>query len=307
MACYHPLRAFRSSEQNPSGKRSLTFNEAQAYTSEKLSIPCGQCIGCRLERSRTWAVRMTHEKSLHRNNCFITLTYSNENLPNGANLKVEDFQKFMKRLRKKFYPEKIRFFHCGEYGENLYRPHYHAILFGIDFTDKYHWTTINEQKYYRSQTLETLWPQGQSMIGDVTWQSAAYVARYITKKVTGKNAEGHYRYFVNENNEYEMQKPEYTTMSRRPGIGYEWYKKYKTDCFPHDFLVLNGKQFKPPKYYLNKLEIDHNTQWLTVGMEREYNAHKQLDNNSPERLKTRETIQQKKLEKLKRNYDNGHT
>ena len=118
---------------------------------------------------------------MYDDNCFITLTYSNQHIPADGSLDVRVFQKFMKRLRKRF-GDGIRFYHCGEYGSLLGRPHYHACLFNFDFPDKYLWKENNGQKLYRSPSLEELWPYGYSSIGTVTFESAAYVARYILKR-----------------------------------------------------------------------------------------------------------------------------
>ncbi|NDG53470.1 MAG: replication initiation protein [Flavobacteriia bacterium] len=189
---------------------------------------------------------------MHDKSCFITLTFNEEELgkrENPSSVDVRDFQLFMKRLRKKHKNKKIRFFHCGEYGEEKYRPHYHAIIFGIDFDDKYLWQTRNKQKHYRSPKLEKLWPYGNIIIGDVTFTSCAYVARYIMKKQKGKNANEDYHNPLTG----EVINSEYCTMSRKPGIGYEWFKKYKTDVYPNDYCVINGKKIRPPRYYDNLL------------------------------------------------------
>ena len=234
MPCFSPLSGCYSSIVNPSGKRSVVFEVSKADISKGIvQVPCGRCIGCRLERSRQWAVRCVHEAQLHKDNCFITLTYSPENVPKDSSLHLEHFQKFMKRLRKYIFTEVqkvnflismmsvdtgrvigyvpsqgVRFFHCGEYGELLSRPHYHACLFGFDFSDKVLWSTRGGVRLYRSKVLEKLWTFGFSTIGDVTFESAAYVARYCTKKITGDEADKH----------YNGRSPEYVTMSRRPCI-----------------------------------------------------------------------------------------
>lgn len=187
---------------------------------------------------------------MHDKSCFITLTFNDEELgkrENPSSVDVRDFQLFMKRLRKKH--KGIRFFHCGEYGEKNKRPHYHALIFGYEFPDRKLWKTQNKQKYYRSEELEKLWPYGHIVIGEVTFTSCAYVARYIMKKQKGKNAETHYYNPTTG----EVINPEYCTMSRKPGIGYEWFEKYKTDVYPNDYCIINGKKIRPPRYYDNLL------------------------------------------------------
>ena len=158
-----------------------------------LELPCGQCRGCRLERSRQWAMRCLHESSLHDQNSFITLTYDDAHLPEGGTLVYSDFQKFLKRLRKRVGVP-IRFYMGAEYGEKFKRPHYHACIFGFDFPDRiYFKKTSSGEKIYTSKILESLWPYGHSSVGNVTFESAAYIARYCVQKVTGDKATEHYR------------------------------------------------------------------------------------------------------------------
>lgn len=149
-------------------------------------VPCGQCIACRLEYSKQWAIRCVHESEMYANNCFITLTYSSEHLPPENSLLHYDFQNFLKRLRKKFGTN-ISYFMCGEYGESKGRPHYHACLFGLDFGDKkFKGTNDQGNERYSSKTLTDLWGKGHTELGSVTFESAAYCARYITKKLQAK-------------------------------------------------------------------------------------------------------------------------
>lgn len=248
MTCYHPIKAYRSKSLTASGKRQLVFVEKES-NGDTLEISCGQCRGCRLDRSRVWAVRISNEASLYNENCFITLTYAPEHLPPGGSLVVSDYQKFMKRLRK-FYGKqgkKIRFFQCGEYGERFSRPHYHACLLNFDFPDKVLYRRSERgDNIYRSASLESLWPFGRSEIGAVTFESAAYVARYIMKKVTGPLAADHYC----------GRQPEYTTMSRRPGIGAPWFERFSSDVYNHDVLVIRGGiKVPPPRFYNNQYEV----------------------------------------------------
>lgn len=291
MPCYRPIQAWRSRDVNPTGKRSLVFKRTAGYQDLAVDVPCGQCIGCRLERSRQWAIRCVHEASLHDENCFLTLTYDDEHLPSDGSIDVVHYQKFMKRLRKKYPSRKIRFFHCGEYGEKGNRPHYHAILFNFDFPDKELFKMAGDNRLYTSRILENLWGMGHCIIGDVTFQSAAYVARYITKKVTGSDAESH----------YQGRKPEYITMSRRPGIGSDWFKKYKSDVYPGDFVVINGKKVHPPKFYDNLLSDDENMRYKAL---RKANAELHAENNTERRLRVRETVKESKAAQLKRSLEN---
>jgi len=184
-------------------------------------------------------------------NCFITLTYAPEHLPKDKSIEKRTLQLFIKRLRKHLKGKEIKFYACGEYGDKKGRPHYHACIFGHDFKDKvlFRFNNSGDNKgyvkqginspLYTSPTLERLWRFGFSTIGEVTIESAGYVARYILKKITGEKA----------NEYYQNKTPEFALMSRRPGIGKKWFKKYHTDVYPKDFFTINGVKCKPPRYY----------------------------------------------------------
>ena len=306
MACYHPLTAYQTSD------RSIVWREQKGIdVVRQLSLPCGQCVGCRLERSRQWAIRCMHEASLHDQNCFITLTYSDEHVPKDMSLHYEHFQLFMKRLRKKYPDKRIRFYMAGEYGEKFDRPHFHACIFGFDFPDKKYFRRLSSGSHiYRSQDLEGLWPYGYSSIGDVNFQSAAYVARYIMKKINGKprldkdgnwiDPEDHYRYCDLETGELMQRTPEFNKMSLKPGIGFNWYKKYMTDVYPHDYVIVNGKKCKPPRYYDKNFEKDLPDEFEMLQFARELEARSRYEDNTPDRLAVKEQVTLAKLSKLKR-------
>lgn len=245
-----------------------------------------------------------HEASLYEDNCFITLTFNEESLQareNPNTVDVTDFQKFMKRLRKK-YGKGIRFFHCGEYGDKYGRPHYHACIFNHDFDDRRLYSVRDEVRLYTSESLQELWPFGFSSVGDVTFDSAAYVARYIMKKVNGKNAWHHYSDIDFDTGEIiNQRRPEYTTMSRRPGIGKGWYDLYKKDLYPHDRVVMNGVKMNVPKFYDKQLEKENPYQLEDLKAERVENAKLYQEDNTPERLRVKERIKQRKLNQLPRN------
>ena len=179
----------------------------------------------------------------------MTLTYNNNNLPLDGSVHKTEMQKFMKRLRRKIEPVKVRFFGCGEYGEKLGRPHYHLCLFGYDFPDKQiHYARKRGKRHtdllYVSEMLSEIWKKGFTTIGEVNIQTAGYVARYVTKKITGKKAPKH----------YQKKNPEFALMSRMPGIGASWLDKYETDVYPKDYHVINGRKVRPPRYYDSLLE-----------------------------------------------------
>ena len=296
MPCYHPIAAYQTVDGQ------VVFSERRYFDiSRTLSLPCGQCVGCRLERSRQWAMRCLHEAKLHENNCFITLTYSDEHLPNDRSLHYRDFQLFMKKLRKKF-GSKIRFYMCGEYGEKFDRPHFHACIFGFDFPDRKYWKqTGSGSKLYRSAELEKLWKYGFSSIGDVNFESAAYVARYIMKKVTGQGKhDQHYKFSDLETGEILEKKPEFNKMSLKPGIGYEWFKKFKSDVYPHDYVIINGRKVRPPKYYDLKYSKESPYEWEEVQQKRIVLGKANFEDNTDERLLVKETITKARIQMLKR-------
>ena len=294
LACFNPLVAYRGKIPNPkSGKLPMVFSPRDSCDPDtEVKLPCGRCIGCRLERSRQWAIRCVHEASLYERNCFITLTFAPEHLPKSGSLNKRDFQLFMKRLRKRF-GSGVRYFHCGEYGEKMGRPHYHACLFNFDFDDREHWSTRDGIRLFTSKALQELWPFGFSTIGDVTFESAAYVARYVTKKITGPSAEDH----------YGGKLPEYITMSRRPGIGRPWMDKFSSDVYPHDRVVLRGREMRPPKFYDAIFELANPEGMEEIKFKRESKSKLQAVDNETARLRTREKLQEIKFKCLKRGYE----
>jgi len=284
---------------------SVTFVE-RGRLSASFFLACGQCIGCRLKRSREWAIRCVHEASLNDVNCFLTLTYDEEHVPEGRSLQYSDFQSFMKRLRARFPRVRIRFYMCGEYGEEFDRPHYHALLFGFDFLDKVVLSRSSSGlTYYRSPTLESLWPFGFSSIGAVTFESAAYVARYCMKKVTGSLSDRHYEVVDVETGLISSRTAEFNKMSLKPGIGASWLSRFRSDVYPAGKVIRpGGASFNSPRYYdklferFNAAEGDIEDELLKfrrylVGLE---NAADQTD----ARLAVREKVAAAKLRTLKR-------
>lgn len=310
MPCYHPLSAFRSKTVNAdTGKRSLVFNPREAESPDvRVEISCGQCIGCRLERSKQWAIRCMHETQMHNENCFLTLTYRPEDIPFDGTLVLKHHQNFMKLLRR-LTGRKMRFFHCGEYGEKLARPHYHYLIFGYTFPDKKFWKTVNGYDYYTSKELEKIWGKGFCTLGEANFKTAAYVARYITKKITGDNSLLHYNNIDMLTGEIlNEKKPEYIAMSRRPGIGKKWFDKFTGDVFPSDEVIIktkNGsKKMRVPKYYNLQFEKLHAEEYEQIKFTRQINAEKLKKDNTHERLMVKKEIQLSKFKTLIRKYEN---
>lgn len=253
-----------------------------ASSDAKTEVPCGRCIGCRLERSRQWALRCMHEAKLHEDNCFVTLTYDDANLPRLASglatLRPKDMQDFLKRLRKR-YDHPIRFFQCGEYGDQTFRPHHHALLFGHVFPDQRLRSGDSSQRQYTSSQLDELWGHGFCTIDEVNFATAAYVARYSMKKVTGPLAKDH----------YQGRTPEFLTMSRRPGIATNFFDQFQVEIYNRDSCLVNGREVKPPKFYDNKLQKLDDELHMRIKDARKL-ASAINENNKPARLRVRERI-----------------
>ncbi len=242
-----------------------------------------------------------HESSQHQANCFITLTYDETNLPTSGGLDVTHWQKFAKRLRQRIGP--FRFYHCGEYGDLTARPHYHALIFGHDFLkDRKPYSIRRGNQLYTSEVLTQTWGQGLSVIGELTYESAAYVARYCMKKINGKQQKEHYQTVDTRTGEVYQVKPEYTTMSRRPGIGKAWFDKYVSDVYPSDEVIINGKPARPPRYYDSQYEISNPADLERIKLARVHSGRKHRANNTPARLKTRRTIQQLRSQQFERDF-----
>lgn len=284
MACYHPLKGIVLGANAETGKKNVKivssdFKSPEVDGIEYIQVPCGRCIGCRLKYSRDWAIRCMTELQYHDKACFITLTYDDEHIPvpnkiinpDGSittspvsPLVKRDLQLFFKRLRKKYPDSKIRYFACGEYGSASMRCHYHAILFGVDFTEDrvfYKKSFDNKFNYYTSPTLDSLWHNyddfghdlgqlGYAVVCDVSFDTCAYVARYVTKKKYG--AESHFY------DDLQIP-PEFSVMSRKPGIGRLYFDENVDKIYKYDEIILSdtdgGKRFKPPRYYDKLFDI----------------------------------------------------
>lgn len=257
-----------------------------------------------------------HEAALHEDNCFLTLTYSPELMPKDGSLCVRHFQLFMKRLRWRIGTHRqIKFFHCGEYGERTGRPHYHACIFGYDFPDKVFYKRAGSGDLLFSSSLcDELWAKGFATIGAVTFESAAYVARYVMKKVQyGK--EGRFisvdgvpgRTDVVTGEVLAELQPEYVTMSRGGrdghGVAYDWFQKYGNEVFPADEVIVRGKKARPPRYYSQIYEAAHSLLYSKICRERRKRLRLHDCDNTASRLADREACAKARSTLLKRSVD----
>lgn len=238
MACTRPLEGWYSISGG------FTTKSKDGYMDMPMQVPCGQCMGCRLAKTADWGTRMMHEAQQYEKNSFVTLTYNDEKIPKTGTLRKRDTQLFFKRLRKYIKPNKIRYYLSGEYGDNSKRPHYHAIIFNYWPPDCKTYKKTSAGYLFTSEKLEKIWKNGFVVIGAVTYETACYTASYITKKITGSNSEMH----------YQGKEKEFSLMSRRPGIGYNWYNDYRDETFQHNSVIVNGRERVPPRYYKNKFK-----------------------------------------------------
>lgn len=262
----------------------MTVNDKQAYKilSEDefvslpsaardtvVPVPCGKCMECRLNKSREWATRMMLECRYHQSSYFVTLTYNDATVPvsyfpdpdtgealPSLTLVKRDLQLFMKRLRDRLFRlgrPQIRYYAVGEYGDKTHRPHYHLVIFGLQLDDlEFLKQSALGFPYYRSQLVEDCWPDGYSMVCNVSWQSCAYVARYCTKKLGGDFKEFYSTFNI---------QPEFSVMSRKPGIAYQYYQDHKDEIYRTDELFVQlaegGKTVRPARYFDKLFDLEN--------------------------------------------------
>lgn len=280
MACYSPLRAYRTASGG------VVFQELQRHgDSTPLDLPCGQCIGCRVQRAQDWALRCRHEASLYDASTWVTLTYDDAHLPAGNSLNYRHFQLFMKSLRFQHRGQTIRYYMCGEYGETTQRPHYHACLFNIHFPDQTKHKTVAGKPYYISPTLTKLWPHGSHLIAPLTPQNAQYTALYITEKITGDAGDAHYGDRV----------PPFNRMSLKPAIGSAWLERYIDDMRTTDSIRSDGQSYKPPKFYDRLHKRRYPESYKETQFDREERSWLGTADKTPDRLKDRETCAKARL------------
>lgn len=258
--CTSPLQGWRSRERNESGKRSIVFQAREGFTDRPVDVPCGRCPECKLKKKRDWALRCHHEASLHNENSWFALTYDDQHLPPNGSLRKSDLVSFLKDLRAheqywsqqhKRTERRFKFFACGEYGGDFDRPHYHCLLFGYDFADKRKEAKRGEHYTFDSDTLREIWGKGLTEIGELTFDSISYTAKYAAKR--------------NRIDEESLRhnlgiEPEFLHMSRGGrtgrGIGYNWWQQYGRELRDHDTCILNGHEVGVPTYYdrLNEVQ-----------------------------------------------------
>lgn len=251
MTCYSPVEAFQSPRGGP-----LIFYNKPGY--KQLTVPCNYCIGCKIDRKLQWTTRSVHEAQMHEENSFVTLTYDDEHLPPGFTLVKKDMSDFIKRLRRRidYYSpgHRIKFRGCGEYGDNTYRPHFHILIHGFTPPDLEPYQNVEDYWTYTSDLLDEIWGNGFTVTADVNKSTAAYVNGYLDKKFMYQDYEETHKIVDPRDGKTYIREPEYVTTST--GYGKTWFQEFKTDCYPTDSVVIDGRQVKPPAYYDRLFKID---------------------------------------------------
>jgi len=245
MTCINPRIAYKKTN----GQFTLKKIGDTAPIEKSVLVPCGQCMSCRITYQRQWATRMVHESKMHDQTCFLTLTINDENRRPDHSLDQRHMQLFLKRLRKSLGSKKIVYYYASEYGENTQREHYHAIIFGYMPEDRKQ-VSRNKQgdPLYQSESLNALWKLGHVTIGNFNLTTAEYCAKYVTKMYIGADKENAYSW-VNEDGEVINREPPFQRASTRPALGFSFYDKYKSDMYPHDRVIIDGKPREIPKAY----------------------------------------------------------
>lgn len=271
MACYHPLAGVRVG-QNESGKVKYNITSMSDFAlddfakQDVVQIPCGKCLGCRLDYARRWQNRLLMELMCHDSAWFCTMTYDDSSVPklviedeSGSlvsldNLCKKDVQDFIKRLRDHFPDDHIRYYITGEYGDQTYRSHYHGIIFGLHLRDvqaKVGIKSVNNEQVYYSEEFEKIWSHGMCELGTVTPESTSYVARYVTKKLRNGDKEELYSKGLEK---------EFAVMSRKPAIGRIYFDQYP-NMFDNGnaFLSLPKASVKiyPDRYFKNLINNEN--------------------------------------------------
>lgn len=283
MPCFHPINVPK-----------------KGYVDLRVTVACGRCVGCRIDRARDWQIRLLHESKLHRSSVFVTLTYDDQHLPANRSLVERDMVLFFKRLRKSRPGKHIPMFYCAEYGDRTFRPHYHAIVFGVDFPDKVRHSGQGGNTLYRSDELAKLWGKGFASFGSVTPESCRYVADYVFKRFSGDVADAKYSRVDPETGELYQVVPEYGRMSRRPAIGMRHYEAFRADYFPSDFAVVKGSRRPVPGAYTVKLGQHDPAMHQAIKRRRLSEAMKRRADSTPARLAVREEVARSKIALRKR-------
>lgn len=339
IACYHPLIAWRVGdeiriqggleyEDTTQTPQTLTKMGVNPKIHERLILPCGQCIGCKLEYSRQWADRCYLESKLYETNYWFTLTYDDAHLEPlliqtvdketgevkmTPSLYKKDLQDFLKRLRERWERVHnhtgIRYYGCGEYGTKYHRPHYHVTVFNIEIPDLEVWYQKGGFTTFRSKEIEKLWGNGLVTINRNSWQTSAYTARYMLKKANGAGSKREW--------EETGIVPEFTVCSRKPGIGREYYERHKHEIYSHDgiaYAKMSGSVAtrKPPHYFDKLYKEEFPEDWARVEAERKAAAERsfkyQLVGTTLSRIQynqVRESAKQRTIRALARKMEMG--
>lgn len=270
MSCYFPILAHRLFIDSE-GKWHIKFESRNRvdysirsmrskYGDDLLLLPCGKCLGCKFDKAKDWATRVYCESLYHEKSCFLTLTYDDYHLPKNQDINKENVLDFIKKLRNR--GEAVRYFGCGERGESTSRIHAHLILFGYSPSDlEFYSRGSNGDALYLSATLSQLWDKGHVIVGEVSYKSAGYVARYTTKKIGDDDS--------------------FLICSNRPGIGYRYCMDHGKEIIETGYVYGDfGDSYKAsiPRYFEKLLMDIYPVEWDKLVSSRLYRVKVVEDN-----------------------------
>lgn len=298
MPCYHPqvVYVFKDKKSMSNGHTlvqsdfdyrklkeiKLALGNERSFYNKKLKtieecictdatlIPCGHCVGCSTDISKSWMNRMVLEKEVSSTSYFLTITYDEEHLPSDHMLKKNHLDKFIKDIRNYFKNnydyDNIRYYACGEYGSKTARPHYHMIVYNLPLTSleyeilglgkgvkclfKTVGMSVDNEPLYQFDFLNNIWKKGFVVVGKVTSKSCGYVARYVNKKRMKK--------LPNWLLEKQGIVPEFNCMSRMPGIGEEYYHQNYLKILDNNLnFYIDGQLMSVGRYFEKFLDKFH--------------------------------------------------
>lgn len=293
MPCYRPLTGWNKLGGGLTSRKS-------ASNGSTLTVPCGQCIGCRLDKQRDWTARICHEARLWPVNAWLTITYDEANLPWDQSLNLRHWQLFIKHLRRDLAPRQIRFIAQGEYGDQTGRPHYHAVVFNYSSGDLKIWKPRDGMApIFLAPRLTALWKKGNVFESPFEPGCANYIAAHCVKRLSQEKAEesGLLQRLHLQTGEWITARPEFWVMSRRPGIGAGYFDRYADELWTHDSVILHNREASVPRYYNRLMEEADPERYARLRDARVAEARKpdRRANNTPARLASREQVTKARL------------
>lgn len=300
MACFYPVPAW----ELESGELKFDYHSGLRVR-RALSVPCQRCVGCLFGRVAEWGLRADHERKLHKEACWVTLTFDDEHFPCSDEEWRREVVLFGKRMRKAAQPQRLRTFGCCELGDRTFRPHAHLCVYGFDFPREVpRCKGHSGELSYSCELLSKLWPNGFAVVGDLSHASASYTAGYCVKKVTGRDRSKDDRVPVVHpvtGEVFRLSRAFPVLVSRRPGLGAGWFGRYGEQAVEQGAVLAPGGERLPvPKYYRKLAKRVDPLMGSQAKAEAELRAYEQRADNTPERLAVKEEVFRAKVRNLRR-------